>query len=260
MDNLLEFLNSDNVKKTKANKKIADFILQNQTLCTTLNLKEFSRMADVSEGSVVNFSRSLHYDGFTHLKVGIAQMNGRFASTYASDDKSCDTFTRIAQEAQVSLQATANTLDEQTLQAIAKSLHSVSGRILVCGKSTSAYIGNILAGYLARLQLPAFFSDDAYNLARSCTPSDAIIAVSYSGQTNEILKTVQRAKEKGSYALCITAFKNSALATSCDDSLIFTTTESKNGQFPIVARIAQLALCDALCSKICAIKEHGAKQ
>lgn len=260
MDNLLEFLNSDNVKKTKTNKKIADFILQNPTLCTTLNLKEFAHMAGVSEGSVVNFSHCLHYDGFTHLKVGIAQMNGRFASTYASEDKSCNTFTRISQEAQLALQATANTLEEQTLQAVAEKLHSVNGRILVCGKSTSAYIGNILAGYLARLQLPAFFSDDAYNLARSCTPSDAVIAVSYSGQTNEILKTVQRAKEKGAYTLCITAFRNSELSKSCNDALIFTTTESKNGQFPIVARISQLAICDSLCSKICAIKEHGAKQ
>lgn len=257
MDNLLEFLNSDQVKKTKTNKKIAHFILQNQTLCTTLNLKEFSRMAGVSEGSVVNFSRSLHYDGFTHLKVGIAQMNGRFASTYSSKDNSCGTLDDISQEVQLSLQATANIINEQTLQVVAEKLHSVNGRIFVCGKSTSAYIGNILAGYLARLQLPAFFSDDAYNLARSCSTSDVVIAISYSGLTIEILKTIQRAKEKGAYTLCITAFKNSELAKACDDALIFTTTESKNGQFPIVARIVQLALCDALCSKICTIKDEA---
>ena len=141
------------------------------------------------------------------------------------------------------------------MQRIAEKIKNTRGRILVCGKSTSAYIGNILAGYLIRLHLPAFFVDDCETFARACNENDTVIAVSYSGRTVEIVHTVQQARERGASTICITAFEKSALAKACNEVLPFTATESKNGQFPIVARLAQLAVCDALCSKICILKE-----
>ena len=77
--------------KAKTWQRIADFILSDPATATTLKLKEFSERVGVSEGSVVNFARSLGYEGYIELKVGIAQAAGKFSPLFQISHK-CPSF------------------------------------------------------------------------------------------------------------------------------------------------------------------------
>ncbi len=247
------------IKEQKENKpktwqKIADFVLRDPAAATTLKLKEFSERVGVSEGSVVNFARSLGYEGYIELKVAIAQESSSFSGRYHTAASDATVFEKIVCSAKSSLDETAGVLDGAEVERLAALLVHTRGRVLVCGRSTSGQIAEILAGYLMRLQIPAFFGDHRV-AAASLTGEDVLIAVTYSGNTDEILDAVQIAKARGAHTACITAFPHAKIAKICDTCLVFSSVEAQEGEFPIVARLVQLAVCDALCSSIYTIKE-----
>lgn len=259
MSTLFKLMREQREKKPKTWQKIADFILENKTLVTGLKLKELSERIGVSEGSVVNFARSLGYEGYIELKVGIAQANGRFSDRYKNQESGNTVFESIAFSAKAALDETARMIDSAAVMSLARLLADTKGRVLVCGKLTSGHIAQILAGYLMRLGIPAFFGGDYPLAGTSLTKGDVLIAVTYSGKTEEILEAVRAARERGAYTVCITAFAAAEIAKLCDTCIAFTSVESKEGEFPIVARLVQLAVCDAICSAIHGIKEQGTK-
>ena len=134
--------------------------------------------------------------------------------------------------------------------ALARRLAHTRGRVLVCGRHTSAAIAQILAGYLMRLGVPAFTAEDARLAACSLGEGDEMVAVTYSGRTEELIEALSTARERGVHLSCVTAFEGAPIPRMCDLTLTFTSTESKEGDFPLVARLAQLAVCDALCAAI----------
>ncbi len=247
------------IKEQKENKpktwqKIADFILSAPATATTLKLKELSERIGVSEGSVVNFARSLGYEGYIELKVAIAQESSSFSGRYRTATSDSTAFEKIICSAKGSLDETTRVLDGTEMERLAALLAHTRGRVLVCGRSTSGRIAEILAGYLMRLQIPAF-SGDHRVAAASLASGDILIAVTYSGNTDEILDAVQVAKAHGAHTACITAFPHAKIAKICDTCLAFSSVEAQEGEFPIVARLAQLAVCDALCFNVYTIKE-----
>lgn len=235
--------------RAKTWQRIADFVLNDPSTATTLKLKEFSEQVGVSEGSVVNFARSLGYEGYIELKVGIAQAIGKFSERYQAT-KGATSFGTIADTAKLSLEETAHILSEQSLLQLAERLATSQGRVLVCGKHTSGQIAQILAGYLMRLGLPAFATEEGRLAARSLGERDVLIAITYSGSTDDVLEAVEIARERGAHTACITAFEGGKIPRACDSCLTFASAEAKEGEFPIVARLVQLAVCDALCAAV----------
>lgn len=246
---LLKTIREQRPERTKVWQRIADFILNDPALATTFKLKEFSEQIGVSEGSVVNFARSLGYEGYIELKVGIAQSVGKFSRRYEAT-KGTSAFSAIASAAKLSLDETVQTLQDDTLQELAALLARTKGRVVVCGKHTSGQIAHVLAGYLQRLEVPAFAAEDARLAVNALGKGDHLVAITYSGSTSEILEAVSTAKTRGVHLSCITAFEHAKIPQLCDVCLTFTSAEAKEGEFPIVARLVQLAVCDALCAAI----------
>ena len=246
---LFKIIREQRPDRAKTWQRIADFILNAPTTATALKLKEFSEQVGVSEGSVVNFARSLGYEGYIELKVGIAQAAGKFSHRYEAAQGAC-AFSAIANAAKRSFDETAQALNDNAVQELAALLATAKGRVLVCGRHTSGQIAEILSGYLQRLGVPAFTAADARLAVRSLGKGDHLIAITYSGNTEEILEAVTAARERGVHLSCITAFENAKIPRLCDVCLTFASTEAREGEFPIVARLVQLAVCDALCAAV----------
>lgn len=251
---LFKTIREQKSQRAKTWQKIADFILTEPAMATTLKLKEFSEHVGVSEGSVVNFARSLGYEGYIELKVGIAQATGKFSDRYGAT-RGATAFQTIASAAKLSLDESARIINEERLLHLAQLLADTRGRVLVCGRHTSGQIAHVLAGYLMRLGVPAFAAEDARPAAMSLGAGDVMIAITYSGSTESVFEAVDTARERGAHTACITAFESAKIPKICDTCLAFTSVESKEGEFPIVARLVQLAVCDALCAAVGAVKQ-----
>ena len=75
--NVLSQIEKDFLSMSEVEKKIGGYILHNPEDVVNITMRTLSQKVGVSEGSIVNFSNKLGFDGFTRLKIGIAQSLGR---------------------------------------------------------------------------------------------------------------------------------------------------------------------------------------
>ncbi len=116
----------------------------------------------------------------------------------------------------------ADTLDSGPFAKAISLILSSSGRVIVSGVGKSAHVGRKMAATLASTGTPAFFvhaAEAAHGDLGMITAEDIVIAVSYSGTTNELLTIVPVLKREGVHLISFTGNPESALAKAADVSL-----------------------------------------
>lgn len=105
--------------------------------------------------------------------------------------------------------------------AISQLLNS-SGRAVVCGMGKSGIIGRKVAATLSSTGTPSFFMHpgEAYHGDLGMiTHEDTFIAISNSGETEEIIKLLPFLSDNGNFLIAMTGNINSSLALRADCSL-----------------------------------------
>ncbi len=120
-------------------------------------------------------------------------------------------------EAQAILDLAKN-LDENFNQAINLMLNT-KGRCIVSGMGKSGHIGAKIAATLASTGTPSFFihpGEALHGDLGMLTPEDALIAISNSGETEEILKIIPAIKKRKIPLIVMCGKKNSTLVKQGD--------------------------------------------
>ena len=89
------------------------------------------------------------------------------------------------------------------------------GRLIVCGMGKSGIIARKIAATLASTGTPAFFMHpgEAYHGDLGMvSPEDVFVALSFSGETDEVVKLLPFLKENGNFVIAITGNPRSTLA------------------------------------------------
>ncbi len=159
-------------------------------------------------------------------------------------------------------------------QAISKLLESINddfikavellvncqARIIVTGIGKSGHIGNKIAASFASLGSPAFFlhaAEAEHGDIGMITPNDVVIALSYSGTTNEVIRLIPSLKNLKVPVIAITGNPNSILAKSATIHLpIYIDKEACHLNLaPTASTTATLVLGDALAVAVTRIKQ-----
>ncbi|ECC1850344.1 KpsF/GutQ family sugar-phosphate isomerase [Campylobacter jejuni] len=120
-------------------------------------------------------------------------------------------------EAQAILDLAKN-LDENFNQAINLMLNT-KGRCIISGMGKSGHIGAKIAATLASTGTPSFFihpGEALHGDLGMLTPEDALIAISNSGETEEILKIIPAIKKRKIPLIVMCGKKNSTLVKQGD--------------------------------------------
>lgn len=125
------------------------------------------------------------------------------------------------------------------------------GRIVVTGMGKSGHIGGKIAATLASTGTPAFFmhpGEASHGDVGMITRDDAVIALSNSGETAEILTILPVIKRLGAPLIALTGKPNSALARAAEVHLdVSVPTEAcPHNLAPTASTTAALAVGDAL--------------
>ena len=100
----------------------------------------------------------------------------------------------------------ASTLGSEFTDAVSRIL-SCKGRLIVSGVGKSGHIGRKLAATFASTGTPAYFvhaAEAAHGDLGMITADDVVLAISYSGETNELLTIVPTLKREGATLIAIT--------------------------------------------------------
>jgi arabinose-5-phosphate isomerase len=148
------------------------------------------------------------------------------------------------------ISALAARLDSNFEAAVQLILHC-QGRVVVSGMGKSGHIGGKIAATLASTGTPAFFmhpAEASHGDLGMITAGDVVIALSNSGESDELLNIVPTIKRLGAKIISITGAKNSTLAKESDVHLSAEVSQEACplGLSPTASTTAALALGDAL--------------
>lgn len=140
-------------------------------------------------------------------------------------------------------------IGEEFARAVALVL-SNPGRVIVSGVGKSGHIGRKLASTLASTGTPSFFvhaSEAAHGDLGMITSNDVVIAISYSGKSDELLTIVPLVKRQGGKIIAMTGDRASPLALEADVHLdVYVEEEAcPLNLAPTASTTATLALGDA---------------
>jgi arabinose-5-phosphate isomerase len=141
-------------------------------------------------------------------------------------------------------------LDERFLDAIGLIL-ACRGRVVVSGVGKSGHIGRKIASTLASTGTPAFFlhaAEASHGDLGMITRDDVVLALSNSGQSDELLTIVPLIKRQGAKLIAVTGNPESALAKESDVHLDARVAQEACplNLAPTASTTAALALGDAL--------------
>jgi len=167
----------------------------------------------------------------------------------------------LATEAQAIIGA-QHRLGDQFVQAV-HALLKVKGRVVVMGMGKSGHIGRKIAATLASTGTPAFFvhpAEASHGDLGMVTEDDLVIALSNSGESEELSAILPQIKRQGVLLLAITGNLQSTLADYANwviDSSVEKEACPMN-LAPTASTTAQLALGDALA--VAVLDARGFKQ
>jgi len=141
-------------------------------------------------------------------------------------------------------------LDNAALEAV-RLISQLSGRLVVSGMGKSGHIARKVAATFASTGTPAFFVHPAeaqHGDLGMIQPEDIVLAISYSGETEEIKEIAPILKRMGTPLIAITGNPESSLARLANLHLGARVEEEACplNLAPTASTTAALALCDAL--------------
>jgi arabinose-5-phosphate isomerase len=148
------------------------------------------------------------------------------------------------------IEALAKRLDANFEQAVKLILHC-QGRVVVSGMGKSGHVGRKIAATLASTGTPAFFmhpAEASHGDLGMITQGDVVIALSNSGESDEILNILPTIKRLGAKIISITGKATSTLAKESSVHLSAEVSQEACplGLSPTASTTAALALGDAL--------------
>ncbi|TIQ38622.1 MAG: KpsF/GutQ family sugar-phosphate isomerase [Mesorhizobium sp.] len=127
----------------------------------------------------------------------------------------------------------------------------IEGRVIVTGVGKSGHIGSKIAATLASTGTPAFFVHPAeanHGDLGMIAKDDAIIAMSWSGESKELMGIVAYSRRFSIPLIAITSGETSALARAADVMLLLPVVPEAcpHGLAPTTSTLLQLVMGDAL--------------
>ncbi len=166
---------------------------------------------------------------------------------------------RVLQIEAAAVLAMADRLGEEFTRAV-ELLLSRHGRVIVTGIGKSGHVGRKLAATLASTGTPAYFvhaAEAAHGDLGMITREDVVIALSNSGESEEVLTIVPLIRRQGASLIAITGNRDSTLGREANVHLDAAVAEEACplNLAPTASTTAALALGDALA--VALLDAHG---
>lgn len=234
-------------------RKIAQYILENPESILNSTVNEIGIQSKTSGAAVIRLCKSLGLNGFQDLKVRIAaDLVKPKEQGYRDIEPGESFFSIVHKTTSNSIQSIRDTEEIINYHELELAVHSLlsAQNVHLFGIGASNIIASDAQQKLLRIQKNATAFSDTHlvaTLIANANKDDVVFGISYSGETQEVIKVMSLAKEQGVKTISLTKYGQSTVANLADIKL-FT---SYSGEAPFrsgatSSRLAQLYLIDIL--------------
>ena len=234
-----------------AEKKVADFVLENPEEAVEYNVSELARASDVSDATAIRMCKHIGYQGYYQMRIQLSRDIGKLYSDQAEEeerdglDTVFDKFACKIQQLKVSNQA------DTFLKAA--SMLEACGRVHIIAVGNTTPIAMYLGFRLERMgvradynQVPEYFMNHI-DLAEE---GDVVLAVTKSGGSRQIIQAVELAGEKRLPVIAVTGEKDSPVSRFAVCLLLSSSGERKKKKhfqyYQAYEHLTEMAVVEAL--------------
>lgn len=240
---------------TKAEKKVADFILNNPKKVLFMSITELAEACGVGDTSVFRFCKTMDCKGYQEFKMllslslnegkqGLGQIEGDISRE--------DSFTQVAQKVLASnidaLRETHSLLKRENFEKVIECFRRAK-RICFYGVGTSMTTAMKAADKFLKIEPKVYCVPDSHMqamMASTMTKGETAVVFSYSGATKDTIHVAELAKRAGATVICVTRFVKSPLTSFSDVTLLCGANEGPLQGGSTSAEISQLFLIDLM--------------
>lgn len=241
---------------TKVETKIALYVLENFDEILNYNVTELAEKAETSEASVIRFCKSTGYKGYQDFKINAAKdvlpLYKHINPNLEQQDSIGTICHKIFDSEIAVLNETLALLVPEMLEAAVKALVG-AGQIIFFGSGGSIIVGLDAQHKLLKIGVNSTVHQDMDMQAMSASllkKGDVAIAISHSGSNRNLIHCMQLARKQGATIIALTTQGKSPLMKLADVLLHTSTKETVFKSESVSARIAQLAVIDALVASV----------
>jgi DNA-binding MurR/RpiR family transcriptional regulator len=241
---------------TKAEKKVADFILSNPKAVLFMSISDLAEACKVGDTSVFRFCKTMDLKGYQEFKMvlslsinegqdGMDQFTG---NNISMDDTFGELAKKVLNTNINALMETYSLIREDEMDKAINMLHEAR-IIYFFGVGASMLTAMKAMNKFLRIENKVFCIQDSHMqsmVASTMTSEDVAVLFSYSGATKDTIHVAQIAKKAGAKILCVTRFIKSPLSTYSDITLLSGANEGPLQGGSTSAEISQLFLVDLL--------------
>lgn len=239
---------------TAAEKKIADFIINNPKGIVGVSVQDIGKNTETSPATVVRFSKNLGYGSLAELKIAIAtesdptEDKSELYETISSNDDTETLMNKMGSRTIDNIKTTMELTDCTELEKAIKALREAEN-IYVFAIGASALVAQDFQNKMVRVNKRVIFNlDSNIQLASSVymTDKDVALAISYSGKTKEVNLAIEQANINGARTIAITKCGKSSLSSMANIILNIPSTEKELRLGAIASRVSQFLVSDML--------------
>ncbi|MDE6454557.1 MAG: MurR/RpiR family transcriptional regulator [Dysosmobacter sp.] len=243
---------------TRAERKIADFVLEHQEETQYISITDLSGQCGVAVSTVSLFCRKLKLAGFNDFKLELARaaLPARAAfsepgSEITAEDSAASVMGKVLSAAQDTLNNAYHMLSEREVTQAADLLRR-AGQVVCLGQGNHAAVA-LAAWAQFSTTSPKFKTiQDSHMqtvVLSTLSEGDAVLYFSYSGATHELLEAVEVIRARGARLILVTRYPNSP-ASACADAVLLCGPNEQPFQFGSTsALMAQLYVVEVLLSE-----------
>ncbi len=241
---------------TKAEKKVADYILTNPKDVLFMSITDLAEACEVGDTSVFRFCKTMELKGYQEFKMmlslsiseGKEDVDQFTGNNISLDDSFGDLAKKVLNTNINALMETYSLIHEEEVNRAIDILHNAK-RILFFGAGASMLTAMKAMNKFLRIEEKVFGVQDSHMQAMAAatmSKEDVAVVFSYSGATKDTIHVAEIAKNAGAQIICITRFVKSPLSAYADITLLSGANEGPLQGGSTSAEISQLFLVDLL--------------
>nr|WP_255437466.1 MurR/RpiR family transcriptional regulator [Thalassobacillus sp. CUG 92003] len=237
----------------KSEQKIATYIMNAPEKVITMTAKQLGEVSETSSAAVIRLCKSLNLSGFQELKMRIAgDLHKPDHKEYREIEENEPLDSIINKMTQNSIQIIRETEQVLRQEDVDKAIQALqkAKAIHFFGMGASGLVAADAQQKFLRAGRTAYYLTDphlSFTTLSNATEQDVAFAMSYSGETNETIKFVELAKERGVMTISLTKYGANTISNQADISLTTSPTqEAITRSAATSSRLAQLHVMDIL--------------
>ncbi|WP_414043968.1 MurR/RpiR family transcriptional regulator [Macrococcus sp. EM39E] len=205
---------------------IVEYIFNNINVVCHESINKVAEALFLSPNTLVRFSKKIGYDGYSHLKNDLKQLNEvELNSNSLIND----------------ILKTQEFLNELSYEKILKIIHS-SRNIVIFGLGDNIEVGKLFAKKLRLLNKHAEFYSQRHEMifrTKHINSKDLIILLSKSGESKTVLEIANIAKENNIKIVSITNMEMNTLSKTCEYRIFYMV--NNNSALPLLLAIETIS-------------------